>query len=150
MSGESSVPSSLRPDGTIRKQIKIRPGYTPPELAPRYVNPIARDRMQRFERFSPGVPLGYEPALANKEKLVQKNALAISQEKGKESDGQRQQTAQLRGLRKKLRQIELLEEKKEKGVSLNKDENKKLSSKVDLEKEMHSLALSLSSLGVLD
>ncbi|KAI9754129.1 MAG: WD domain protein [Chaenotheca gracillima] len=39
--GVRHIPSSVRPDGTTRKQIKIRPGYKPPEDVEVYKNRTA-------------------------------------------------------------------------------------------------------------
>ncbi|KAI9800154.1 MAG: hypothetical protein M1833_003481 [Piccolia ochrophora] len=39
--GERLIPSSKRPDGTTRKEIKIRPGYRPPEDVEVYKNRTA-------------------------------------------------------------------------------------------------------------
>lgn len=40
-SGEQHIPASTRPDGSKRKQIKIRPGYKPPEDVEVYKNRTA-------------------------------------------------------------------------------------------------------------
>ncbi|GAA5940290.1 hypothetical protein JCM3775_004422 [Rhodotorula graminis] len=42
-SGERVVPASVRPDGSIRKERKVRPGYTPVEDIARYRPPATRD-----------------------------------------------------------------------------------------------------------
>jgi hypothetical protein len=34
---------SIRPDGSVRKAVKIRPGYTPPSEQPKYVPRPKRD-----------------------------------------------------------------------------------------------------------
>lgn len=39
--GERHIPSSVRPDGTQRKEIKVRPGYRPPEDVEVYKNRTA-------------------------------------------------------------------------------------------------------------
>ncbi|KAJ5038653.1 uncharacterized protein L3040_006333 [Drepanopeziza brunnea f. sp. 'multigermtubi'] len=51
--GERHIPSSVRPDGTKRKEIKIRPGYKPPEDVEIYKNRAA-DAWKN--RGSAGVP----------------------------------------------------------------------------------------------
>merc|ERR1712230_95825 len=51
--GERHIPSSLRPDGSKRKEIKIRPGYKPPEDVEVYKNRTA-DAWK--SRGSAGVP----------------------------------------------------------------------------------------------
>ncbi|KAI4281413.1 MAG: hypothetical protein L6R38_003714 [Xanthoria sp. 2 TBL-2021] len=40
-SGERHIPASVRPDGSTRKEIKIRPGYKPPEDVEVYKNRTA-------------------------------------------------------------------------------------------------------------
>ncbi|KAI4279788.1 MAG: hypothetical protein LQ337_000068 [Flavoplaca oasis] len=40
-SGERHIPSSVRPDGSTRKEIRIRPGYKPPEDVEVYKNRTA-------------------------------------------------------------------------------------------------------------
>ncbi|RUS15446.1 hypothetical protein BC937DRAFT_92427 [Endogone sp. FLAS-F59071] len=51
---QAIVPASRRPDGTFRKEIKIRPGYTPPEDVARYSN----DRLDSARVVKPEFPPG--------------------------------------------------------------------------------------------
>lgn len=51
--GERHIPSSVRPDGTKRKEIKIRPGYKPPEDVEVYQN---RTAAAFKERHTGGIP----------------------------------------------------------------------------------------------
>lgn len=52
--GERHIPSSTRPDGSKRKEIKIRPGYKPPEDVEVYKNKTAEAWKTRVDRG--GVP----------------------------------------------------------------------------------------------
>ncbi len=59
--GESIIPASKRADGSTRKEIKVRPGYTPPEDVATYKNQRADARKNRG---SGGVP-GADPMRAS-------------------------------------------------------------------------------------
>ncbi|KAJ4424827.1 hypothetical protein N0V82_000546 [Gnomoniopsis sp. IMI 355080] len=48
-SGERHIPESTRPDGSVRKAIKIRPGYKPPEDAVLYKNRTAESFRNRYK-----------------------------------------------------------------------------------------------------
>lgn len=52
--GERHIPSSVRPDGTKRKEIKIRPGYKPPEDVEVYKNRTADAYKNRGSGGIPG------------------------------------------------------------------------------------------------
>lgn len=52
--GERHIPSSLRPDGSQRKEIKIRPGYKPPEDVEVYKNRTAESWKSRGSSGIPG------------------------------------------------------------------------------------------------
>jgi partner of Y14 and mago protein len=52
--GERHIPSSVRPDGTKRKEIKIRPGYKPPEDVEVYQNRTAASFKERHAGVVPG------------------------------------------------------------------------------------------------
>lgn len=52
--GERHIPSSLRPDGSQRKEIKIRPGYKPPEDVEVYKNRTAESWKSRGSNGIPG------------------------------------------------------------------------------------------------
>lgn len=39
--GDSIIPASTRPDGTVRKEIRVKPGYKPPEDVEKYKNRTA-------------------------------------------------------------------------------------------------------------
>jgi partner of Y14 and mago protein len=52
--GERHIPSSVRPDGSKRKEIKIRPGYKPPEDVEVYKNRTAEGFRTRGSGGVPG------------------------------------------------------------------------------------------------
>ncbi|KAI9646492.1 hypothetical protein NHQ30_004485 [Ciborinia camelliae] len=52
--GDRHIPSSTRADGTKRKEIKIRPGYKPPEDVEVYKNRTAETWKNRGSRGPPG------------------------------------------------------------------------------------------------
>jgi partner of Y14 and mago len=52
--GASFVPSSTRPDGSTRKEIKVRPGYRPPEDVETYKNQSAKSWKNRGAGGVPG------------------------------------------------------------------------------------------------
>ncbi|ESZ90832.1 hypothetical protein SBOR_8777 [Sclerotinia borealis F-4128] len=52
--GDRHIPSSTRPDGTKRKEIKIRPGYKPPEDVEVYKNRTADAWKSRGSKGPPG------------------------------------------------------------------------------------------------
>ncbi|RUP51096.1 hypothetical protein BC936DRAFT_149915 [Jimgerdemannia flammicorona] len=64
---QSIVPASRRPDGTLRKEIKIRPGYTPPEDVAKYSN----DRLETSRVVAKSeYPVGYTPPAEKKDEPV--------------------------------------------------------------------------------
>lgn len=52
--GDRHIPSSTRPDGSLRKEIKIRPGYRPPEDVEVYKNRTAESWKNRGSSGIPG------------------------------------------------------------------------------------------------
>lgn len=48
-SGERHIPESLRADGSVRKAIKVRPGYRPPEDVELYKNRTAETFRNRYK-----------------------------------------------------------------------------------------------------
>lgn len=55
-SGDRHIPASIRADGSIRKEIKIRPGYKPPEDVEVYKNRTAEAFKARGSSRVPGAP----------------------------------------------------------------------------------------------
>ena len=52
--GERHIPSSVRPDGSVRKEIRVRPGYRPPEDVELYKNRTAEGFRNRGKAGVPG------------------------------------------------------------------------------------------------
>lgn len=52
--GERKIPASVRPDGSTRKSIKIRPGYRPPEDVEVYKNNFVKSFINRGSGGVPG------------------------------------------------------------------------------------------------
>ncbi|KAK5949072.1 hypothetical protein OHC33_009813 [Knufia fluminis] len=55
--GQAFIPSSRRPDGTTRKEIKIRPGYKPPEDVETYKSRSAETWRSKGGRGVPGAEI---------------------------------------------------------------------------------------------
>ncbi|KAL2854461.1 hypothetical protein BJY01DRAFT_205203 [Aspergillus pseudoustus] len=60
VTGERYIPSSVRPDGSKRKEIKVRPGYRPPEDVELYKNRAAEAWKNRGKSGVPGAVPGAE------------------------------------------------------------------------------------------
>jgi partner of Y14 and mago protein len=140
-SGERHIPSSVRPDGTKRKEIKIRPGYKPPEDVEVYKNRTADAFKNRGSGGIPGAD-GLKDdkeegsAASNKNakrREARKKAKAAEEggEKVKETekkdggdkaeevvDPEVEREKKARNLKKKLKQAKELKEKKEGGAAL--------------------------------
>ena len=54
VAGERHIPQSTRADGSVRKEIKVRPGYRPPEDVERYKNRTAEEWKSRRNAGPPG------------------------------------------------------------------------------------------------
>ncbi|CRG90747.1 hypothetical protein PISL3812_07792 [Talaromyces islandicus] len=167
--GQRHVPSSIRADGSKRREIRIRPGYQPPEDVKVYRNPSATAWQTRGKG---GVP-GAEGLSANASN--QSNVSAASNKNAKrreakkkakaeeqpEQDGKKTEAAgvtegkaegaeqaldpdaekekKARNLKKKLRQARDLREKKDKGESLLPEQLAKIIKINELIRELDSL-----------
>jgi len=93
--GEAVIPSSTRSDGTVRKEIRIKPGYKPPEDAAVYKNRTAEAWKNRGKGGVPGAEAAHAEerdasgsAAANKNakrREARKRAAAAAQDDADES-----------------------------------------------------------------
>lgn len=143
-SGQRHIPSSIRADGTVRREIRVRPGYRPPEDVEVYKNHIAEAWKNRGAGGVPGAEAS-EPEKAPsqaasknaKRREARKKAAAIqdhlmdsdvpngtSSAKLQEPlkpipvDPVAEKEKEAKKLSKKLRQARELKEKKDNGGSL--------------------------------
>jgi partner of Y14 and mago protein len=162
--GERHIPSSVRPDGTKRKEIKIRPGYKPPEDVEVYKNRTA-DAFRT--RGSGGVP-GAEGLKDEKEEGIassNKNAkrrearrkAKVAEEVGGSEgpdlrekhkqqdkpeevvDPEAEREKKARNLKKKLKQAKELKEKKDGGTALLPEQFAKVIKINELMRELAAL-----------
>ena len=162
--GERHIPSSTRPDGSKRKEIKIRPGYKPPEDVEVYKNRTA-DAFKN--RGSDGVPGAEgikddkdEGSVASnknaKRREARKKAKAAEdsgekvKDESKEAEGKAESKAEevdpevekekkARNLKKKLKQARELKEKKEGGAALLPEQFAKVIKISELIRELDAL-----------
>jgi partner of Y14 and mago protein len=162
-SGERHIPSSVRPDGTKRKEIKIRPGYKPPEDVEVYKN---RTAAAFTSRHPAGIP-GAEGLKDDKEgsatssnknakrREARKKAKAVEDAEGKSKEGadndkqednveevvdpQVEREKKARNLKKKLKQAKDLREKKEGGAALLPEQFAKVIKINELIRELDAL-----------
>ena len=139
--GNAVIPSSVRADGSVRKEIRVKAGYKPPEDVEVYKNRTAEAWKNRGKGGVPGAEVvGAEEksAAANKNakrREARKKAAAAGvtdgetngdagkadgpvEEVKQEVDPEAEKAKEARKLAKKLRQAKDLQEKKEKGDEL--------------------------------
>ena len=139
-SGESIIPASTRADGSVRKAIKVKPGYKPPEDVEVYKNRSAESWKNRGSGGVPGAAAANEEqsipplkAAANakrrereKAKKAEEAAAKAKAEDSKQQDAktaepvdpEAEKAKEARKLAKKLRQARELKDKKESGGAL--------------------------------
>ncbi|KAB2580013.1 putative rna binding protein pym protein [Lasiodiplodia theobromae] len=98
-SGERHIPSSTRADGSVRKEIRIRPGYRPPEDIDVYRSKTAQARRDRGKGGVPGAdPADSKPATQSaaanknaKRREARKKAAAAA-DAAEDADGDKQES----------------------------------------------------------
>lgn len=161
--GQRHVPSSTRADGTKRKEIRIRPGYQPPEDVQKYKNRSAEAWKNRGSGGVPGAEaavsqqVGSAASNKNAKRREAKKKAKAEEEAGnavKETtetkdttkaepetvlDPEAEKEKKARNLKKKLRQARELSEKKEKGESLLPEQFAKVIKINELIRELDAL-----------
>jgi len=167
--GERHIPSSVRPDGSKRKEIKIRPGYKPPEDVEVYKNRTAEGFRTRGSGGIPGAE-GLKDDEPGSSMAANKNAkrrearkkakaaedsvtgIAGVDEEAAKSDARKdeprkeepvspevEREKKARNLKKKLKQAKELKEKKEGGASLLPEQFAKVIKINELIRELDAL-----------
>eukprot|EP01097_Dermamoeba_algensis_P002663 TRINITY_DN2053_c0_g1_i1.p1 TRINITY_DN2053_c0_g1~~TRINITY_DN2053_c0_g1_i1.p1 ORF type:complete len:225 (-),score=86.11 TRINITY_DN2053_c0_g1_i1:41-715(-) len=198
--GERFVPASRRPDGTWRKEIKVRSGYVPQDEVPVYMSKAKKIEARRAFVGTVGLD-PVEPAKTGGKKKNKKKKKAASQGGG-EGEGEEEEEqaetgeaqaesstpkaapkaapkkaapkgtatapkkaaaevkpaaesslsaetrAKIKVMKKKLKQIEELEEKvKKENFQLNQDQLEKVNRKAQIIQELESFGINVSAEG---
>ncbi|KAI8632178.1 putative RNA binding protein Pym [Xylariaceae sp. FL1651] len=161
-SGERHIPESLRPDGTTRKAIKIRPGYRPPEDVEVYKNRTAEGFRNRGKGGIPGAEALKDEKKETSSSASNKNskrrearkkaksanesqdaasdkAQPSTETNPEEVDSEAEREKKARNLRKKLKQAKELRNKKEGGESLLPEQIAKVIKINELVREIEAL-----------
>ncbi|KAI5248872.1 hypothetical protein E4T47_05324 [Aureobasidium subglaciale] len=166
-SGERHIPASVRPDGSLRKEIRVRPGYRPPEDVELYKNRTAEAYKNRGKGGVPGADTtpatkDLSSAAANKNAkrrearkkaaasaptkedtstVITSKECAAPAEAGKEElvDPEVEKTKEAKKLAKKLRQARDLQDKKEKGDALLPEQFQKVIKINELIRQLENL-----------
>lgn len=86
--GQQIIPASQRPDGTTRREIKVRPGYRPPEDVEVYKNRTAEAWKQRGSGGIPGAASASDSENKGDSATSNKNAKRrAARKKAKEKEG---------------------------------------------------------------
>lgn len=164
--GQRQIPESVRPDGTTRKAIKIRPGYRPPEDVEVYKNRTAKAFHERGQRI--GIPgagtsettLDQTPAASNKNAKRREarrkakattdgdddgdgnttaKAVPDANPKPQDIDPEVEREKKARNIKKKLKQAKDLKDKKEGGEALLPEQISKVIKINELIRELDAL-----------
>lgn len=155
-SGEREIPQSVRPDGTTRKAIKIRPGYRPAEDVEVYKNRTAEAFRDRGKRIGiPGAASTTDDksdqasAASNKNakrREARKKAKATGEDEvpkqeavTEELDPEVEREKKARNLKKKLKQAKDLKNKKDDGEALLPEQIAKVIKINELVRELDAL-----------
>lgn len=162
--GERHIPSSTRADGSVRKEIRVRPGYRPPEDVEIYKNRTAEGFRNRGKAGIPGAeglkadeePAKGSPAAnknAKRREARRKAAAASTTETAEDTpaeveaaaeptppvDPEAEKEKEAKKLMKKLRQAKDLKDKKEKGDVLLPEQFEKVIKINELIRQLESL-----------
>jgi partner of Y14 and mago len=165
--GERHIPASVRADGSVRKEIRIRPGYRPPEDIEVYKNRTAEAFRNRGAGGVPGADnLASKPTPPSASASASKNAKrrenrkkaaaagtteessniqsedtkpAEATEEAQPADPEAEKAKEARKLAKKLRQARELKDRKDKGEGLLPEQFEKVIRINELIRQLDSL-----------
>lgn len=157
--GNRIIPSSVRPDGTLRKAIKVRPGFTPPEDVEVYKNRTAESWKSRGKGGVPGAEsfdsdkgkdgvagknakrreARKKAAAENKDEPVKKEEKKVEEVVDPEVAKRRE----AKKLVKKLKQAKDLKDKKEQGAALLPEQFEKVIRINELIRQLDNLGFDL-------
>jgi partner of Y14 and mago protein len=158
--GNRIIPSSVRADGTLRKAIKVRPGYKPPEDVEVYKNRTSEAWKNRGKGGVPGAePIDSDKAKdgaagknAKRREARKKAAAENKDEPAKKEikkveeeavDPEVEKQKEAKKLVKKLRQAKELKDKKEQGAALLPEQFEKVIRINELIRQLDSLGFDL-------
>jgi len=124
--GDRIIPASVRPDGSIRPERKVKAGYTPAEDVSAYKSEKAESFRSNQYGSKEYVPPGVKKAGEAKKQVD----LGVGQEDPEKK---------ARALKKKIKQAKELKERQEKGDKLEPNQVAKISMIDTFEKELASL-----------
>ncbi|KAG4303909.1 hypothetical protein PORY_002698 [Pneumocystis oryctolagi] len=155
--GRSIIPSSVRPDGSIRCERRVRPGYIPPEDISVYKVLHHSQCIQKSDRICPGTQSNFPPGaidFSNLNKDVKKQVKQKEKPQGLKKDyvkSSNLHTAEspmtdiekrVRNLKKKIKETRKLEARAKNGEILLDDQIKKIESLDNLVETLKSLKVS--------
>jgi partner of Y14 and mago len=99
--GPVVIPGSRRPDGSWRKEVRVRPGYVPPDETPKFVSPGTKYERERAQMGIVGLVKSEEkktPTASQKKNIPGKknqnqNQNQNQKEKNPQNSGQKQATS---------------------------------------------------------
>ncbi|TID22243.1 hypothetical protein E2P81_ATG11349 [Venturia nashicola] len=157
--GNRVIPSSVRPDGTLRKAIKVRPGFTPPEDVEVYKNRTAEAWKSRGKGGVPGAESpdsdkAKEPSAGKnaKRREARKKAAAENKDEPVKEEEKKAEEAvdpevekqkEVKKLVKKLKQAKDLKDKKEQGAALLPEQFEKVIRINELIRQLDNLGFDL-------
>ncbi|KAG0336865.1 hypothetical protein BG000_006059 [Podila horticola] len=161
------IPMTRRPDGTFRKERKVRPGYTPPEDVVRYSNRVLDSARPAAvaQPTQPATPKSKSQKKNDKRKAKRQedgdndaqdttttdqaqptpSAPAAKPEPETKAEEPADPEKKLRALNKKLRQIEQLKERQDRGETMLPEQTDKISKMDELVAQIQELSLNKSS-----
>jgi partner of Y14 and mago protein len=151
--GERIIPASVRPDGSIRPERRVKQGYTPAEDVATYKNDRAETfRIHQYghkEYVPPGLAKASNSEDKKKRRQSKKTGDGNAERKGNEANavvqpmeegvGQEDPEKKARALKKKIRQATELKERAAKGEKLEDSQLAKINHLPEFEKELAAL-----------
>ncbi|KAJ3318832.1 hypothetical protein HDV06_007013 [Boothiomyces sp. JEL0866] len=133
----NKIPSTVRADGSVRKEIKVRQGFVPQED----IQSFKSKSVESVKNYIPGTTRTRDevkPKKVKKEKAVEPKIVEQKPELVKQDSGLDKEK-RLKQLNKKLRQIQEIEQKQKDGKSLEPEQIAKLETKSAIEQEIKEL-----------
>ncbi|KAJ3269543.1 hypothetical protein HDV01_001305 [Terramyces sp. JEL0728] len=141
----NKIPSTVRADGSVRKEIKIRQGFVPQED----VQSFKSKSVSSIKNYIPGTNRTRDEVKVKKEKpqKVEKEpakhesapAIPKTAPTKQDLDTEVDKEKRIKQLSKKLRQIQEIEEKQKQGKNLEPEQLQKLETKTLIENELKEL-----------